>query len=111
MRFVRVALLTVILATPLRAVDFKRSDCNADNSVNIADAVFLLTYLFHGGQPSCLDTCDSNDDGNVDIADAVFHLAFLKPPHPPVLPSAPFVTCGPDPTPDALDCANYPPCP
>lgn len=89
---------------------FDRADCNADGSLNIADAVFTLATLFSMGPTGpCADACDANDDGNINIADAVFTLANLFSMGPD--PSAPFGACGDDPTADALDCANFPPCP
>jgi len=43
-------------------------DVNGDNDVDIADAVYLLTFLFQGGDPpkSCSreTTCDDGEDGD-----------------------------------------------
>jgi hypothetical protein len=92
--------------------NFIRSDTNRDSLCNIADAVNLLSYLFPGsstGTCSCRDACDVNDDGMVDIGDAIYKLAFLFNGGPP--PPSPYPTCGPDPTPDSLDCLSFPPCP
>lgn len=114
MSTVRVAVLLLILAAPVRAQDFLRSDCNGDGGSNVADAVHILLYLFPptpAPPPTCLDACDVNDDGSVNITDAVFVLQFLKPVSLPNLPPAPYQVCGPDPTADSLDCALYAPCP
>jgi len=84
---------------------FKRGDANADGEVDIADAVYSLGCLFHGGPIAlCRDAADVNDDGNDNIADVVFALMHLfipgSPPPPP-----PFPLCGSDPTgADSLDC-------
>ena len=52
-----------------------------------------------------------NDDGTVDIADVIFSFSLLKPgPAGPVLLPEPQL-CGPDPTPDSVDCASFGPCP
>jgi hypothetical protein len=86
---------------------FKRGDGNADGDVNIADASFVLNYLFLGGRdPSCLAAADANGDGQVNIADASFGLnfLFLGGPNPP----APFPDCGL--APGEVDCASYPAC-
>ncbi len=57
---------------------FVRGDANYNQSVNIADAIFMLDYLFIGGPPSvCPDAADCNDDGVVNIGDAVALLNFL----------------------------------
>ncbi len=83
---------------------FIRGDANADGNINIADAVFILAYLFASGQPpACMDSADANDDGSFNISDAVTVLNYLfsndRPLHDP------FSKCGIDPTLDELDCA------
>ena len=49
------------------------------------------------------------------IADPVFTLEYLfifgEAPPPPFPLCSADLGCGPDPTPDALDCDAYPPCP
>ena len=52
---------------------FIRGDANADNAVEIADAITILTLLFGMPPPviACLDALDVNDDGMVDISVAV----------------------------------------
>jgi hypothetical protein len=88
---------------------FTRGDSNADKALDIADAIFTLTYLFAAGPaPSCLDSADANDDGAVDIADAIAVLSHLFAGSGD-LPE-PFVECGVDPTEDALGCSRYAPC-
>lgn len=45
----------------------------------------------------------------VNLADSILTLGYvfgMQPAFPP-----PFTTCGPDPTPDSLDCATFPACP
>ena len=88
---------------------FQRGDSNADGTVNIADAIFVLTFLFGGGNPPvCVDTADANDDGVTNIADAIATLSHLFGGAGPL--ADPFGACGVDPTDDTLDCLAYPPC-
>ena len=88
---------------------FTRGDGNQDAQLNIADAIFLLGYLFGGGPaPACLDSADSNDDGKLDVADAISLLGYLFGGAQTLPP--PFETCGQDPTDDELDCAAFTPC-
>ncbi len=88
---------------------FFRGDANADGNVNIADAVYILSYLFAGAPaPPCPDAADANDDGTLDIADAVAVLNHLFSGSGE-LPE-PFGTCGGDPTADQLGCTSFPPC-
>ena len=77
---------------------FRRGFLNDDEVVNIADASFLLLYLFKGGEdPQVLEAADINDDGRTDISDALFVLRYLfrDGPQPP----EPFKSAGQDPTP------------
>ena len=89
---------------------FRRGDANGDAALDIADAIFLLAYLFaEGPWPGCLDSADANDEGTLDIADAITILGNLFS-GTGSLP-APFETCGVDPTPDDLGCTSFPGCP
>jgi hypothetical protein len=88
---------------------FRRGNINGDASLDIADAVTLLSYLFAGGKPpACRDAADANDDGSVNIADAVAILAYYFAGAGDLAP--PFGTCGVDPTDDAIDCEAFTPC-
>ncbi len=88
--------------------EFVRGDANADGNLDLSDAIFILNWLFTGGQlPPCLDAADINDEGTIDISDPVRLLFVLfadgekpPPPHP---------ARGLDPTPDDLDCQSYNP--
>jgi len=89
---------------------FVRSDCNADGGTDVADPIANLTYLFAAGAaPPCLDACDANDDGSLDVADAVYALLHLF--GGAATPAPPFPGCGIDPTADAVNCGDFPPCP
>lgn len=90
-------------------VEFVRADCNLDLSVNVADPVAALSYLFNQGPATCLDSCDSNDDGQMDISDPIHTLSGLFSMGP--APAAPYPLCGLDPTADGLDCVTGPVCP
>jgi pectate lyase len=89
--------------------EFVRGDANADGGFNLADAVFILTYLFRSGEaPACFDAADAVDNGTVDIGDAVYILQYLFASGPGI--PAPFSDCGIDTTPDGLSCESHPPC-
>ncbi len=52
-------------------------DANGDNSVNLADAIGILTYYFSGGaEPPCMKAADVNDDDSVNLTDAVGILTY-----------------------------------
>jgi len=87
---------------------FVRGDVNQDSSIDLADAIGTLKYIFANASVACLDAADVNEDDNVDIGDAVYLLAHLFVQGPP--PAPPHPACGPDPTIDALGCASFPSC-
>ncbi len=88
---------------------FRRGDSNASGAVDIADAVFTLSFLFaEDVAPSCEDAGDANDDGRIDIADAIKILGHLFAQSGPLPP--PFGECAIDPTADDLECMAFAPC-
>ena len=83
---------------------FKRGNTNGDSNVDLADALFIVNYLFSGGgSPTCEDAADINDDGSIDISDSISLLNFLFVSGPPPAFPGP-INCGPDNTDDNLDC-------
>ncbi|MBI4603358.1 MAG: VCBS repeat-containing protein [Planctomycetes bacterium] len=88
----------------------RRGDPNRDGEVDISDAVTVLRHLFLTAEPiPCRKEADSNDDGRVDVSDAVAILQFLYLGADPL--PAPYPGCGPDPTPDGVDCGSFLECP
>lgn len=63
-------------------------DLNLDHVVDIADLVFMVDYMFGGGDaPEILESADMNADGVVDIADMVHFVDWMfmggdAPQHP-----------------------------
>ncbi len=85
------------------APSFVRADTNLDGARNLADAVFVLGFLFTGGdEPGCLKSADINDNGLIDLSDPVFFLNFLFTGGDAI--PAPFPGCGTDRTDDDLSC-------
>ncbi len=63
---------------------FKRGDANGDNILNIADAVYLIGYIFGGGPaPEPVDAGDADCTGSVNVADAVFMVNYVFSGGPP----------------------------
>jgi hypothetical protein len=57
---------------------FVAGDCNNDETVNIADVVCLINYLFiEGPPPVALPSGDPNCDGGINIADVVYLVNYL----------------------------------
>jgi parallel beta-helix repeat protein len=61
--------------------EYLLGNANADEgsaTLNIADAVFLVNYVFLGGEAPCpLGSSEVNCDGSVDVADIVYLLNYL----------------------------------
>lgn len=87
---------------------FRRGDANDDGTVDIADVLAALNYLFTGGSLSCLAASDANGDAMLDIGDTISLLNYLFTSGAP--PAAPFPDCGFDPT-TSLGCSFHGACP
>ena len=56
----------------------KPGDANNDGSVNVGDAVYMINYVFKGGNaPDCGDEGDSNGDCSLNVGDAVFLINYI----------------------------------
>jgi hypothetical protein len=91
---------------------YRRGDANVDGTVNVADAVFILEFLFLDGRTlPCADAGDTNNDNELDIADPVYLLSYIFLNG--VAPEAPGPEeCGTDPDalPSSLGCESYDKC-
>ena len=98
---------TVVFEAFVNAL-FRRGDCNHDLALDLADGVFLLSYLFTGGmEPVCLSSCDPDANATLGIPDALYIFSYLALGGPPPLP--PFPLCGGDDS--GLPCESYDVCP
>ena len=83
---------------------FQRADANSDGLVDLADAIFILDFLFSGAaEPTCQNAADANDDDQLNVADAIQVLDTLFGGGSP-LPAPAGGDCLPDPTPGNLGC-------
>lgn len=92
--------------TPIAVDQFIRGDSNADQSIDLSDAIETLNYLFGNGAIGCRESANCNSDLSVDLSDVVYLLGFMFANGPP--PGSPFPDCGPQPL--SLDCVS-PTCP
>lgn len=100
------------ISVPIPAGDalcFRRGDANGDRRNDVADPVFVLSYLFLGGTSLCLDAMDADDDGEINITDAITLLDWLFRGGPAPPTPGPF-ECGPDTTESSLGCELYESC-
>jgi hypothetical protein len=64
--------------TTFECISFVDGDADGDGDVNVADAVFLINYIFKDGPaPDPLEAGDANCDGEVNIGDAVFLIDYI----------------------------------
>ncbi len=64
--------------TTIKYSQFSHGDVNGDGTVDIADIIQLINYLFIGGSaPDPLENADANCDEVVDVADAVHLINYL----------------------------------
>jgi len=71
------------------ACDYICGDANGDGSVNISDAVFIINYVFVGGDaPYPIEAADVNGDVSCNVSDAVFIInhVFIGGPAPAACP-------------------------
>jgi hypothetical protein len=58
--------------------EFTRGDANGDGTITLSDVVFLINYLYRGGNPpDPLAAGDANSDSQIDLADAVYLINYL----------------------------------
>ncbi|MCP4568294.1 MAG: hypothetical protein GY841_12015 [FCB group bacterium] len=58
--------------------EYSRGDANADDDVNVGDAVYVINFIFKGGPPpEPIEAADANCDGKVNVGDAVYLLNFI----------------------------------
>ena len=80
-----VELLTVIVEDSCNAdtmsftvLIYLCGNANGDNSLNVGDAVFLISYVFKSGPaPDPLVAGDANCDGEVNVGDAVYLINYI----------------------------------
>lgn len=57
---------------------FVCGDANGDEEINVADAVFMIGYVFKGGPaPDPVEAGDANCDGDSNVADGVYIINFV----------------------------------
>lgn len=60
------------------ACDFICGDANRDRTLNVGDAVFIVSYIFKGGEaPPWLCAADVNGDSDINVADAVYLVSYI----------------------------------
>jgi hypothetical protein len=88
---------------PPPAPKFVRGDANDSGRVDVADYIYLLSYLYNSGTPPpCLEAADVDDSTFLNATDPVLLIEYIFRGGDRPLP--PFPSPGEDPTPDDLGC-------
>lgn len=59
-------------------VAFLRGDANSDNTLDMSDILFILNYLYKGGQaPASFDATDVNYDNEINVLDAEYLIRYF----------------------------------
>ena len=88
---------------------FVRADADGSGTVDLSDALAMLSDLFLGSSDlACLDAADANDDGAVTVSDPIQTLGFLFLGGSEL--PLPYPECGVDTTADVLGCSASPSC-
>jgi hypothetical protein len=62
----------------ITVIGFICGDASGDEIVNVSDAVYIINYIFAGGDPpDPLESADVNCDGEVNVSDAVYIINFI----------------------------------
>ena len=94
---------------PFTGSRFIRGDSTQDGTLDLADGIGVLSYLFAGGSATCMKALDLDGSNHVSISDGVQVLcAIFCAGSPP--PSAPFPDCGVDLV-STLTCNSFGVCP
>jgi hypothetical protein len=71
-------------AMPFEGIPVLCGDANSDEQVNVGDAVFIINYVFQGGQaPDPVCAGDANGDGDSNVGDAVYLINYIFNGGPP----------------------------
>lgn len=66
------------VAGTITVTDFLCGDANNDLFVNVSDAVYIINYVFVGGNPPVpLESGDANCDGGANVSDAVYIINYV----------------------------------
>ena len=92
--------------------DFRRGDSSGEGTVDMADVLHVLDFIFRKGPtPPCVEAANFNDDGSINVTDPVFLLNYLfQGGAPPASPGP--ADCGRDPADSTnnLGCRSYESC-
>jgi hypothetical protein len=74
----KAAILPVLVGGNLTVLPYLCGDTNKDKTVNVSDAVWIINYVFAGGDPpDPLESGDANCDSDCNVSDAVWIINYV----------------------------------
>jgi hypothetical protein len=74
----------VVKAGFVHASHVNRGDANGDGVIELGDIVYLINFVYKGGDPPCpMETGDANCDGIVELGDIVYLINYVYRSGPP----------------------------
>jgi hypothetical protein len=68
----------IVYSFVITAGSYICGDANNDETVNVSDAVYIINYVFAGGEPpDPLEAADANCDGTCNVSDAVWIINYV----------------------------------
>ena len=68
----------VASASTVPTATFRRGDANCDGSLNVTDAIVVLSHMFTNGSDLCCEmSADTNGDNTLNLTDPVYFLNYL----------------------------------
>ena len=65
-------------ASTVPTATFRRGDANCDGSLNVTDAIVVLSHMFTNGSDLCCEmSADTNGDNTLNLTDPVYFLNYL----------------------------------
>jgi hypothetical protein len=69
---------TVLVSIDIYDPPYLCGDASGDETVNVSDAVYIINYVFVGGDtPVPLESADANCSGAVNVSDAVYIINYI----------------------------------
>jgi hypothetical protein len=68
----------IVYSFVITAGSYICGDANSDETVNVSDGVFIINYVFAGGEaPDPIESGDANCDGTCNVSDAVWIINYV----------------------------------
>jgi len=75
---------TDAIQTTFKVMQTMRGDANTDNQLNLLDILYIIDYLYEGGEPpASTEAADANYDGSINLMDGTYLVNYFYKSGPP----------------------------